>query len=555
MFMEISPAELKSELRRNDAAPQPRVKRILYRRAFLVALLAAVVGCVPAATAQGDRPIITPADHRAPKKKDSSPRAVAVLQLAANGKASLLPIAILINGKFWDASAYKADPIPMALETGTVYEAERAGSTLGLFTVGSALHSNAPNAATPWLGTGAWRPGGGETATPPAKADTVPVGIDNSDEPPRLTKNPAAAKQPPPAGGSQPAPQPPSPQSAPQTSDPDAPPRLIKSTPPPSPAPEASPTVPPQTSPSPGTAAPAAGSTPSETKTGDAKPAEAKPDETPQAPTSDSGVNEATRPRLRRGKQVAPLPDDDIPGYSKVTAKSAKSITTADATASAAKPSAPTADNGPIQSIPAISDATGPEPRSFAFTFLKDEEGDRRKQMNDLAKEQVRAYIAARMKATITPASPPKPTGAQVKHTIAAKSPKVPDPILENARMSAYDVWNTNQPVLIFSAEAHLPPPPAGTAYSETASELRYSIMLVAYPDIYNNLHKLYVGITDKYHLDLTPRLDLIDAVDADGDTHAELLFKETSDSGTGWVIYRPTADKLWKMFDSLHPE
>jgi hypothetical protein len=546
MFMEISPAELKSGLKCNDVALQPRAHKILYRRAFLVALLAAVVCCGPAASAQQDRPIITPTDRRAPKKKDSSPRAVAVLQLTANGKASLLPIAILINGKFWDATAYKADPIPMALETGSVYEAERAGSTLGLFTVGSALHSNAPNAATPWLGTGTWRPGGGETATPAAKADTAPVGIDNSDEPPRLTKNPAAAKQPPSTGTSPPPAQTPSPQAAPQSSDPDAPPRLIKSTAPPSAPPDASPTAPPQASPSSGTAAPATTPTPSETKT------EAKPEEAPQGPSSDSGVNEATRPRLRRGKPTAALPDDDIPGYSKVSAKSG---TNTPVNTTAAANAAKSADSGPIQSIPAISDATGPEPRSFAFTFLKDEEGDRLQQMTALAKEQVRAYIAARMKATLTPGTAPKQTGSQAKRTTAARSPKVPDPILESARMSAYDVWNTNQPVLIFSAEAHLPPPPAGTAHSETDTELRYSIMLVAYPDIYNNLHKLYAGVTDRFHLDLTPRLDLIDVVDADGDTHGELLFKQTSDSGTGWIIYRPTADKLWPMFDSLHPE
>ncbi len=553
--MEVSPARLNS----SDAAhqsPQPRAHKILYRRAVLVALLAGVVCCAGALSAQVDRPIITPADRRAPKKKDSSPRALAVVQLAANGKASLLPIAILINGKFWDATAYKADPIPMALETGTVYEAERAGSSLGLFTVGSALHSNAPNAATPWLGTGTWRPGGFDTSAPPPKAESVPVGIDTTDEPPRLTKNPAATKQPPPAATT-PTSNAPSP-SAPQTSDPDAPPRLTKGTPPPSSPPaDASQKTPAQTSPSqPGTTAPAAGTTPSETKPGDTKPADSAP-----APASDSGASESTRPRLRRGKPVAPLPDDDIPGYSKVSAKSGSTTASTGAGATAATPAtstAPSAD-GPIQSIPAISDATGPEPRSFAFTWLKDEEGEGRQQMTALAKEEVRAYIAARSKATIAPptktTTTSKAPGSQAKRTTAAKSPKGPDPILENARMTAYDVWNTNQPVLVFSAEAHLPPPPASVPHSETASELRYSIMLVAYPDLYNNLHKLYVGVTDKYHLDLTPRLDLIDAVDADGDTHAELLFKETTDSGTGWVIYRPTADKLWKMFDSLHPE
>jgi hypothetical protein len=129
------------------------------------------------------------------------------------------------------------------------------------------------------------------------------------------------------------------------------------------------------------------------------------------------------------------------------------------------------------------------------------------------------------------------------------------DPILEKVQMKAYDLWTNNQAVMVLSAEAHMPPPPPGAAFSAVEAEMQYSIVLVAYPDIYNNLHKIYSGVTDKYHLDITPRLELIDAVDVDGDRRGELLFREISDGSKGWVIYRATADKLWKMYDSLHPE
>jgi hypothetical protein len=155
--------------------------------------------------------------------------------------------------------------------------------------------------------------------------------------------------------------------------------------------------------------------------------------------------------------------------------------------------------------------------------------------------------MTARAKGRITP----KP-----EHPVATKrTAKLVEPIFENVQMVAYDLWNSNQAIIIFSADAHLPPPPAGVQPADPNPDLHYSILLVAYPDIYNNLHTLYAGVTDKFHLDLTPRLDLIDAVDADGDGRGELLFRETSDAGTGWVVYRATADKLWKMFDSQRPE
>jgi len=495
----------------------------------MVTLVACVAGSAIVARAQEERPQIIPGERKAPKKKDSGPRAVGVLQMTANGKASLVPIAILINGKFWDASAYKADPVPMSLDSGTVYEAERTGNSLGLFTVSSALHRNssAPGALATWIGTGAFRANGSEPDAKGAKAEPVPVGIDTSEGPPRLTRDPSAKDKPPdsappssgtaPAGSSAPA-------SAPKSNGPsgDEPPRLSK----PASAPE-----PPANS---GPGAKPSGSD-SEAKPGDAKAGQSKTNDKANVPTSDSGASEANRPRLRRGKPAEVVEDEDVPGYSKAGAKS----TSTDLSKT------PIATEGDVQLIPAISDARGPEIHSFVFQWLKGEEDDRRKQMTDLAKEQLRAYLAARAKAD---------TSAKTARPGAPKS-TVKDPILENVRMVAYDLWLSNQPVMVLTAEGHKAPPAAGVAHSEVESEMQYSVVLVAYPDIYGNLHKLHVGITDKFHLDMTPRLELIDALDADGDNRGELLFRETSDQGTGWVIYRPTADKLWKMFDSLRPE
>ena len=493
-----------------------------------IIVCACVVGTVSSAVAQEERPQIPVGERRTTKKKDTGPRALALLRLSEDGKASLEPIAILIDGKFWDASAYKADPVPMALERGTVYEAERSGASLGLFTINSALHSNGASKQPPWIATGAWHPTGTEPAQPAIVAVSTPVGIGTDDAPPRLThdvskNNPPAAT--PPATTSAPASASDSKPSDRPNSD--EPPRLSK--------------------PASTSSSDASADSSKSGKAADSSPPKdnSKPsikEEKSIIPASDSGTDEAGRPRLRRGRPAESFADVDeiVPGYSKPGALSSSKP------ANGAKVAEPAAAQADVKLIPAISDAHGPNPHSYVYEWLKGEDSDRGKQMMDLAKQQVQAYVTAQARARITP----KPAHASAART--SPTPKAKEPIFENVQMIAYDLWNSNQPIIILSATAHMP---ASSMSSDAASDLQYSVLLVAYPDIYNNLHKLYTGVTDKYHLDITPKLDFIDAVDADGDGTGELLFRETSDAGSGWVIYRSTADKLYKRFDSLNPE
>jgi len=508
--------------------------------AVALCLLACLAVIVPTTVAaQDEMPEIPVAERKSTAKKDAGPRAIAVLRMGDKGKSSLVPIAILINGKFWDATVYKADPVPMALEAGTVYEAERSGSSLGLFTVGSALHSNSPNAQSPWIGTGTWRPTGTEPPKVALKANITPVGIDSDDAPPRLTHEPAKAAPPstPPASTTPPVSNPPATTSSPGSgSDSDEPPRLNRPSssnqPPAGPAPSGQPSTAEQSE--------TKSAAPADSKPGQGKPDAKSNDTKSNIPASDSGADEADRPILRRGKPAESFADEDVPGYSKPGASGASSP------ASDKKIVEAKAAQTDVKLIPAISDAGGPIPHPYTFEWIKGEQEDRSKQIIALAKQRVQAYVIAQDRATITPTHPQPSRHAAIK---------VKEPLLDNVQMVAYDLWNSNQPIMVLTAQAHLPPPAPGAPHSQAASDLQYSVTLVAYPDIYNNLHILYSGVTDKFHLDLKPQLDLIDAVDADGDGRGELLFRETTDMGTGWVIYRATADKLYKIFDSLSPE
>ena len=117
------------------------------------------------------------------------PRATGLLELAANGKAHLIPIAIIINGKFYDAAAYKASPVPMALYSGTVYEAFRTGVSQGLFTAGGARQLE-----NSWIAEGTWQAAGTAPAKTAHQAESAPVM--EKDEGPPVLRHPSPPKPP-----------------------------------------------------------------------------------------------------------------------------------------------------------------------------------------------------------------------------------------------------------------------------------------------------------------------------------------------------------------------
>lgn len=195
--------------------------------------------------------------------------------------------------------------------------------------------------------------------------------------------------------------------------------------------------------------------------------------------------------------------------------------------------------SGAIQLLPAVSDAGGPEPRPYNFEMKADEEQSYRKKVMVLASAEVVAK-AKQMTPVLPGAAPP------AKRVPLKTASKPVQPTFDNVQFRAFDLSNTNEPVFVMSADAHLPNPNA----IEAGSKSTYFITLVAKADIYLDLHKLLAQVTDEHHLDEFPRFELIDAVDADGDGRGELLFREVSDAGTAWAVYRAAADQLYALFE-----
>jgi len=374
------------------------------------------------------------------------PRALGLVQLFPNGKAHLIPVAIAVDGKFFDAGSYKGTPVPMALDFGVVYEGFRTGVSQGTFTItqpGQAHHI--------WMAEGTWLPAG---AKPPEKGKKYETPkIDDKDAPPRLHR-----------GDAKPAEAPPAEKSAP-----------------PLPAP--------------------------------------RPQETVKVQEPPPPVEDPNRPILRRGKPdpsarrelVKNFDEDPAPAKSAKDGKDAKNS---------------------IQIIPAISDAAGPEPRPYNFYLRPGDEAGYRAKMLELASAE---YTRATASQQAPPARPRKPSGAS----------KPPSPIFDDVKLSIFDLSNSNDAVLVLSAKmrSHAAADSASTGEGE-------QITLVARATLEGVLRRIFFARTDERHLEDTPRMELIDAIDADGDGRGELLFRRTTDSGTSFAIYRVTADRLWPLYE-----
>lgn len=86
----------------------------------------------------------------------------------------------------------------------------------------------------------------------------------------------------------------------------------------------------------------------------------------------------------------------------------------------------------------------------------------------------------------------------------------------------------------------------ARTAGSGAAEKF---VTLVAQPDLYGNVTVLVKNVTDADHLDDTPRMRLVDAVDALADNRGELLFELRGETQRQFALYRVLRGDASRIF------
>lgn len=180
--------------------------------------------------------------------------------------------------------------------------------------------------------------------------------------------------------------------------------------------------------------------------------------------------------------------------------------------------------------IVAVSDPDPMENRPYQYNWTDAEKAKYTQQLSKIAMDSIKKYVSS------GPNKPPLPADAK----------------FSNVQVRAFDLDYSNSPYLVFTGEIEpvIPPPTAKVTTPAPEQAAIIYASLVVRVNSTGDLTRLLNKVTDSRHLDAASRYDLIDAVDADGDNRAELLFKRTNDAGSTYVLFRVTPFELTQVFE-----
>ena len=494
-------------------------------------------------------------------------------ELAKPTASRLIPVTVFIDGKLEDGGEYLARPVPFALQSGNLYELDLSGLNKGYLELAYARHLRAVETATGdalfddgWFGYGNFKAPAAPRKALPLKPSTQLSQITGSkdDEKPHFANKPSSDT----AGststakdttttasntgsGSTPAGDPDRPTmrrrdgssssgsgsssgtastttadaSAPAADDPDRP-HLTRKT-------STDDTVPPD----PNDKQSGSGGSSSGSSSGASRPpttAEGGSADDPDRPTlkrrspqdakngqknssSVTGVgllnDDPDRPNLHRGKPTSAMNEDDLPKLKGLPAD--------------------------LHQMIAVSDAVNRDPHDFARPW--EDEAERTAiltKMQALARVKLAAYgasaaAAGAAAAKAAPAPPaPKPgtpAAAAARRAAAAKkaAPALPQVALADEELKGFTLSYGGAPTYVY------------TAHTEgTASGIVF-VTVVAQADALGELKPAIQSVTDAAHLDRTPRMRLVDAVDVEASNRASLLFELRGSQSRQFGIYR----------------
>lgn len=184
-----------------------------------------------------------------------------------------------------------------------------------------------------------------------------------------------------------------------------------------------------------------------------------------------------------------------------------------------------------MQQAVAVSDAKTRPPHPWDFSWADPADEIKMKQaMEDVARD------ALGLKPPATPATKKTASRKSVKPAPAEPAPVPP---LSEEKFRVFELAYGSGATMVLSAQT-----------GGSAAQRKY-VTLIAQPDLYGNLLVLLKNVTDGASLDDTPRMRLVDAVDALADNRGELLFELRGNTLRQFALYRVLRGQVEKLFVS----
>ncbi len=184
-----------------------------------------------------------------------------------------------------------------------------------------------------------------------------------------------------------------------------------------------------------------------------------------------------------------------------------------------------------MRQVVAVSDAKSRPEHLWTFSWANpDDEAKMKADLEDLARHAL---------GFTPPAPPPAPvhrTATSVKKKVSPAPPAAPAPLLDE-QFRVFELAYGSGATMVLSA------------HTDGVGAKEKFVTLVAQPDLYGNVLVLVKNVTDAAHLDETPRMRLVDAVDAMADNRGELLFELRGETQRQFALYRVLRGQADRLF------
>jgi hypothetical protein len=180
----------------------------------------------------------------------------------------------------------------------------------------------------------------------------------------------------------------------------------------------------------------------------------------------------------------------------------------------------------------AVSDAKSRPEHPWSFSWANEDDETK---MQSALEEMARDALG------LNPPPPTSPSRKTVRKSAKpAPPPPQPAPLLDE-QFRVFELAYGSGATLVLSARTE--------GSSGNGPSQQKFVTLIAQPDLYGNALVLLKSVTDSAHLDETPRMRLIDAVDVMADNRGELLFEMRGATQRQFAIYRVMRGRAEKLF------